>query len=162
VGFEQRKQMDTNNNTKPESAEDNLFNRIVQDRIPVIMKKGIEGCFKERISQRYAPKMNWIAIETPNGFVFRESDKIVKCSRLGKKTVFHFADGSQMKSRRAFNQYKYLMETQGFFRLRTGFLINTLHIQQVVSGIPCRILLQGGEDTPCDPHHLERFLGLRG
>lgn len=112
--------------------------------------------FAENLKQK--EHINKIALPTLEGFIFVETNNIVRCLASGSYTEFHFNNRKPILVSKGLKDYEELLEGNHFIRVHHSHLINLNHVSEYHKGKSSYITMSDGSSVEVSVRKREEFL----
>ncbi len=106
------------------------------DRAKALLHKNILSTQLNALMQsvRKIRPQEKICLPLSDGFIYVQSDEIIRCEALGSYTNFHFTNRPVILTCKALGSYETLLKDYGFIRVHSKHLINRTHIEKYQRG----------------------------
>lgn len=101
-----------------------------------------------------------IPIPVLEGFLFVNSQDIVRCEGAGSYSFFHMTDGRKLTVSMRLKECEDLLSGVNFFRVHNSHLVNIIYVSQYVRGRGGHILMQDGCTVEVSNNRKESFLEI--
>ncbi|AWA29914.1 DNA-binding response regulator [Flavobacterium magnum] len=113
------------------------FNLLMMSMYKVIRRIEMERAMqKQNVEKVSAEAKNeakgFVAVSSLDKIELLRMSDILFCKSEGKYTVFHLADGRKIMSSRNLGEYSKILDYNFFFRVHHSYVVNLLHIRQIV------------------------------
>lgn len=89
-----------------------------------------------------------IALPTSDGFVFLDSDAIIRCEAYGNYTkVFQEGDNRPILVTQTLKYFENLLEESSFFRIHKSYIVNLSHVRRFIKGKPAKVVLSDAAEV---------------
>lgn len=91
---------------------------------------------------------NKIALPTSDGFVFLDSDTIIRCEAYGNYTkVFQKEDERPILVIQTLKHFEKILEDSHFFRIHKSYIVNLNQVKRFIKGKPAKLVLSDGAEV---------------
>lgn len=101
-----------------------------------------------------------IPIPVLDGFLFVNSEDIVRCEGAGSYSFFYMKDGKKLTVSMRLKECEDLLSDANFFRVHNSHLVNLGYVSQYVRGRGGHILMKNGNTVEVASSRKESFLGI--
>lgn len=119
--------------------------------------KNIENLLNS-ISQ--SNKVMKVPLQTLNGIIFYDNDKVIRIEAIGKNTAVYIAGGQQISSSKSLKEYEEMLPENEFFRIHKTHMINISHIKKYTKGEGGEVEMSDGSVLEVSRHKKSEFLAL--
>ncbi len=101
-----------------------------------------------------------ISISTQNGIQFIRDHEIIYCKAQGNYTSVHLNNGSKFMSSKKLKAIEEILDSEHFFRIHHGHLVNLTHIDSYQNGDKQVVLMTNGDTLELSKRKKTAFLSL--
>ncbi|AWI26745.1 LytR/AlgR family response regulator transcription factor [Flavobacterium pallidum] len=112
------------------------FNVIMMAMYKVIkrieMERSLQNQNVEKVSRSSDSAKGFVAVSSLDKIELLQMSDILFCKSDGRYTVFHLSDGRKVTSSRNLGEYSKILDDNFFFRVHNSYIVNLLHVKQIV------------------------------
>ncbi len=112
--------------------------------------------FTENLKQK--DQINKIALPTLEGYIFVETNHIVRCLASGSYTEFFFTNRKPILVSKGLKEYEELLEGSHFIRVHHSHLINLQHVSEYHKGKSSYITMSDSSSVEVSVRKRDEFL----
>lgn len=101
-----------------------------------------------------------ISLSTQSGIQFIREEDILFCKAQGNYTSIHLSDGNKFMSSKKLKAIEGLLNSENFFRIHHGHLINLMHLLSYENGDKQVVNMTNGDQLELSKRKKTAFLSL--
>lgn len=107
---------------------------------------------------KHKDQISKIALPTLEGYVFVDTNNIIRCNASGSYTEFIFTDRKPLLISKGLKEYEDLLEGNNFIRVHNSYLINLKHVVEYHKGKSSYILMSDKSNAEVSIRKRDEFL----
>jgi hypothetical protein len=104
--------------------------------------------------------MKKMAIPTMDGYLFIQTDEIIRCEARGTYTIIYSLNGKKIISSKNIKEFENYLKSHSFFRIHQTHLINLNKVQRYLKGRGGTVIMEDGSSIEVASRRKNEFLML--
>ncbi len=136
------------------------FVQAVQKSIEHRNQESLQKQLRQLLHSARENSFEKITLSTSNGFVFANTNEIVRIETYGNYSFVYLVEGDRLLVSRNLKEFEEMLPEPQFFRIHQSHLVNTSFVKKVIKEEGDQVVMNDGATIPISRRRKEEFMNI--